>query len=145
MLSKRFPFGIYYEVEGRRSLRLCHSGSATRSHLDSETFAGEKIKELRNQSVLNYRHHANPTLGPTNARSAQSFATVARSALVQQVDTRIDANRMPMKTGTDLEFFSTIQKERKCLVVDKYLEMIKPKTDVHTGHITYCLHLRNLT
>ena len=35
MLSKRFPFGIYYEVEDDVVYVLCHSGSAARSPLDS--------------------------------------------------------------------------------------------------------------
>ena len=43
MLSKRFPFGIYYEVENEVGLCLRHSGSAARSCLDSEAVAGEKI------------------------------------------------------------------------------------------------------
>ena len=43
MLSKRFPFGIYYEVENDVVLRLCHSGSAARSLLDSEAVAEQKV------------------------------------------------------------------------------------------------------
>ena len=47
MLSKRFPFGIYYEVEDDVVLRLYHSGFAARSSLDSKTFAGEPSSRQR--------------------------------------------------------------------------------------------------
>jgi hypothetical protein len=43
MLSKRFPFGIYYEVEGDLIYCLCDSGSAARSALDSEAIAQKTV------------------------------------------------------------------------------------------------------
>ncbi|MDX6385009.1 MAG: hypothetical protein QOK48_2582 [Blastocatellia bacterium] len=43
MLSKRFPFGIYYEVEHEVAYRLRHPGHAARSSLAPQRVAKKNI------------------------------------------------------------------------------------------------------
>jgi hypothetical protein len=57
MLSKRFPFGIYYEVENDVAYVYAILDLAARSALDSDTFAKEIdgryiVKEYRTHDFL---------------------------------------------------------------------------------------------
>ena len=70
MLSKRFPFGIYYELEESVVYVFCHYGSAARSSLDSETFAGKIAGGYHHadpKSAVCLRHILDHEAGPVNA------------------------------------------------------------------------------
>ena len=53
MLSKRFPFGIYYELEDDVGYVYAIPGFAARSALDSEAVAEEKVDAVRKRPTSN--------------------------------------------------------------------------------------------